>query len=181
MSTDLLTRSSATARRAPTHVAIAFGVALSFSSSLGIAPAILDWTTTGSNPVSDHSGLGTSTSGARPVDSSTVPVHESAASALARLRAMTDLTFDQVARIMGVSRRSVHSWMAGGPLSSANEERVFEVSRVVASLRGSTAPERRAALLDSSQGESLLAQLTASARHATVVAKANSVSDRISL
>lgn len=44
--------------------------------------------------------------------------------ALSELRRRSGLTWDQLARLFGVARRSVHFWMSGKPLNAPNEERL---------------------------------------------------------
>lgn len=52
------------------------------------------------------------------------------------LRERTGLTWEQIARLFGVSRRAVHLWAAGGKLSAANEELLAEIVDLV----GATVP-----------------------------------------
>jgi len=65
----------------------------------------------------------------------------SPAAALSELRRRSGLTWDQVARLFAVARRSVHFWISGKALNAANEERL---SRLLLTIRhidrgGSTA------------------------------------------
>lgn len=57
------------------------------------------------------------------------------------LRELTGLTWEQIARLFGVSRRSVHLWAAGGKLSAANEELLAEVVDIIRGIEASS-PER---------------------------------------
>lgn len=43
------------------------------------------------------------------------------------------LTWDQIARLIGVSRRSVHMWVAGSPMSGRHRETLAKVDRLVTS------------------------------------------------
>lgn len=54
------------------------------------------------------------------------------------LRELTGLTWEQIARLFGVSRRSVHHWAAGGKLSSGNEELLAEVVDLVRAIGASS-------------------------------------------
>jgi transcriptional regulator with XRE-family HTH domain len=54
--------------------------------------------------------------------------------ALMELRQRTGLTWDRLASLFGVDRRSVHFWASGRPLSSANAERVARVLSLVRSV-----------------------------------------------
>lgn len=79
--------------------------------------------------------------------------------AIGALRAMSGLTASQVARLFGVSRRAVNHWIAGKQMASVHEERLSTLLAFILRLEGSTPDERRAALLDSSNGVSLFHQL----------------------
>ncbi len=77
------------------------------------------------------------------VEASTVE----ASSAIAELRLRSGLTWDQLARLLGVARRSVHFWASGKPLNAANEERVGRLLAVIRHIDRGGARETRAALL----------------------------------
>lgn len=47
------------------------------------------------------------------------------ASAVFELKALTAMTWGQLAGLFGVDRRSVHAWAAGGRLAAKREERLF--------------------------------------------------------
>lgn len=55
------------------------------------------------------------------------------------------LTWEQLGRLMGVSRRSVHLWANGGRMSAGNEERLRNFAALVGRIPGS--PEQRRAHL----------------------------------
>ena len=57
------------------------------------------------------------------------------------------LTWDQLAKLFNVSRRAVHQWAVGGRMNTTNVTRLQELTRVVASLAGSSATDKRSALL----------------------------------
>lgn len=57
------------------------------------------------------------------------------------------LTWDQLARTMGVSRRALHAWASGQRLAASNAERVDSIYRVIHSLPMTTKDDRRSALL----------------------------------
>ncbi len=52
--------------------------------------------------------------------------------AIAELRRLSGLTWEQLARLFGVSRRSLHFWASGKPLNATNGERL---RRLLAALR----------------------------------------------
>ena len=47
---------------------------------------------------------------------------QSTSSALAELRRLSGLTWQQLAGVLGVARRSLHFWASGKPINAANEE-----------------------------------------------------------
>jgi DNA-binding transcriptional regulator YiaG len=61
-----------------------------------------------------------------------VTPHPRARAAISELRRASGLTWDQLARLFGVSRRSVHFWASGSVMTPANEEKL---QRVLAELR----------------------------------------------
>jgi hypothetical protein len=69
--------------------------------------------------------------------------------AIAELRLLTGFTWDQVARLFSVSRRSVHLWASGEPMSRDNEEHLHRMLGVIAKANRGHAAANRAALLSS--------------------------------
>lgn len=56
---------------------------------------------------------------------------ETSDQAVARLRRIAGLTWDQLGELFEVSRRSVHFWASGKPLNAANEARLMRVLAVI--------------------------------------------------
>ena len=56
------------------------------------------------------------------------------------------LTWDQLSRVLGVSRRSVHSWASGQRVSGRNLERLSQVYSVISAVDGETPTARRYSL-----------------------------------
>ena len=79
-------------------------------------------------------------------------------SGLAHLRRISGLTWEQVARMFGVSRRSVHFWASGKAMSAEHEEHLYQLLAV---LRGTNAAADavRARLLSVVAGEQILTML----------------------
>ncbi|MCY3020093.1 MAG: helix-turn-helix domain-containing protein [Planctomycetota bacterium] len=69
--------------------------------------------------------------------------------AVSELRQLSGLSWDQLARILGVSRRSIHFWASGKTLTQANEEKLNRVLSVVRRLDRGSATANRAVLLGS--------------------------------
>ena len=57
-------------------------------------------------------------------DQQATSLPKSAATDINRLRRLTGLTWEQLAHMLGTSRRSVHGWASGTRLSAMNQERV---------------------------------------------------------
>ena len=71
----------------------------------------------------------------------------SASVALSELRRLSGLSWEQLARVLGVSRRALHFWASGKAMARTNEEHLQRVLAVVRSVdRGSTTATRSALL-----------------------------------
>ena len=66
--------------------------------------------------------------------------------AIAELRRLSGLTWEQLAQIFGVARRSLHFWASGKPLSANNEQKLYRLLGIARAIdRGS--PRRNRTLL----------------------------------
>jgi transcriptional regulator with XRE-family HTH domain len=63
------------------------------------------------------------------------------------LQLRSGLTWNELARALGVSRRAVHHWAAGSRLSERNAQRVEEFARLVTRFQGATPDLTRGGLL----------------------------------
>ena len=61
------------------------------------------------------------------------------------------LTWDQLRRLFGVSRRALHMWAGGAQMNSRNQERLTYLEQFVSSL-GATPSKRRDRLMSSREG-----------------------------
>jgi DNA-binding transcriptional regulator YiaG len=68
------------------------------------------------------------------------------AEAVKRLHARSGLTWDELARAFGVSRRTVHAWASGTRLNQAHAARLSVVARVIDGLAAKNPEQTRAAL-----------------------------------
>lgn len=105
-------------------------------------------------------GLGTSTAVASPMSealrsqrameqtTSGAPifVSEAANVSIGELRRLSGLTWDQLARLFKVSRRSLHFWASGKPMTSSNEAQLQRLLQLVRKLDHGSASANRAAL-----------------------------------
>lgn len=74
-----------------------------------------------------------------------------AADALLELRHISGLTWDQLARLFNVSRRAVHFWASGQPLSAEKEEKLHQVLAAVEQIDRGTPEENRLTILTPDQ------------------------------
>lgn len=79
--------------------------------------------------------------------------------AVSELRRISGLTWEQLAGLFGVSRRSVHFWASGKPLNATNHQRLMRVLDVVRHADRGTARSTRAALLDARGGRTAFEML----------------------
>lgn len=71
---------------------------------------------------------------------------------LSRLHARTRLTWEQIARLMGVDRRTIHLWLTGTQPRGPRAERLSRVMQVVEGFGGLTPEEIRGRLLEPGTG-----------------------------
>lgn len=69
-----------------------------------------------------------------------------------RLHNRSGLTWDQLGRFLGVSRRSVHLWASGGRVNARHTEMISDLARVVDQAPGNTVDERRSWLFSAMPG-----------------------------
>ena len=93
-----------------------------------------------------------------------VEAEQSAASVLMELRRLSGLTWEQLAHLCGASRRSLHFWASGKPLSPAHEERLSRLLAVMRRLDRGAAADNRNTLLEPVDGGGLLIDLLAAGR-----------------
>ena len=66
---------------------------------------------------------------------------------VSRLHQISGLTWEQLARVFGVSRRTLHMWAAGARMNAVNSETLHHVLARVESLGGESPDEMRTRLL----------------------------------
>ena len=76
-----------------------------------------------------------------------LPVAISAGGAIAELRRLSGLTWDQLARLFNVSRRALHFWASGKPMAPGNEEHLQRLLAVLRRIDRGTASANRGLLL----------------------------------
>lgn len=101
----------------------------------------------------EHTGVGWGVFGPQtaPVIASAPPGFR-ARDAVFELRRLTGLTWEELATLLSVTRRSLHLWANGGPINTPNEKHVRDLLVAVRELDRGTARENRALLLAPLQG-----------------------------
>lgn len=80
------------------------------------------------------------------VTQATATKQPSSAELVKQVHTDSGLTWEQLAKVFGVSRRALHQWASGGRLNSANLEKLSSFSRNLSELNASSPAERRSAL-----------------------------------
>ncbi len=70
-----------------------------------------------------------------------------AGAAIGELRRLSGFTWDQLARLFNVSRRSLHFWASGKPMAPSNEEHLQRLISVIRKVDRGSASANRALLL----------------------------------
>lgn len=128
-----------------------------------------DWT----SPSSDRAAA------SEPVDS---VEPRSLVEAFEFVRRTSGLTMEQLSRLFGVSRRSVHAWAGGAKLSSANEELLVRLEAALEERSGFPSDENRLWLLISDGSHpSVFDQLRRSRVAPAIVTDAGSALEQLGL
>jgi DNA-binding transcriptional regulator YiaG len=97
------------------------------------------------------------------------PAEASAGAAIGELRRLSGLTWDQTARLFNVSRRALHFWASGKPMTPSNEERLQRLLGVVRNIDRGSASANRAMLLGVLEDGSLPLDLLAAGDYKRVL------------
>lgn len=98
-----------------------------------------------------------------------VPAEASSGAAIGELRQLSGLTWDQTARLFDVSRRALHFWASGKPMTPSNEERLQRLLGVVRNIDRGSAGANRAMLLGVREDGSLPLDLLAAGDYKRVL------------
>lgn len=93
---------------------------------------------------------------------------EATRAALNELRKLSGLTWEQLARLFNVSRRSLHFWASGQPLSSFNEESLNRLLGTIRYINRGSASINRSILLSPSSDGKVPLDLLMAGRHEEV-------------
>jgi DNA-binding transcriptional regulator YiaG len=107
--------------------------------------------------VSDHRGL------LAAVDRTTsgITLRATTQKSISELRRLSGLTWDQLAKLFNVSRRSLHFWASGQPLSPFNEEHLNQLLEAIKYIDRGSANLNRSLLLKGSNGNQFFDLLVA--------------------
>ena len=89
---------------------------------------------------------------------------------IAELRRLSGFTWDQLARLFGVSRRSLHFWASGKVMTPANEEHLARLLGAIRKIDRGSASANRAELLAPGDAGEIPFDLLATGRYDQVVA-----------
>ena len=92
------------------------------------------------------------TSSGRDTDDPAESPTQDTASAVAELRRLSGLTWEQLAELLRVARRSLHFWASGKPMNAANEEHLRRVLAAVRQTDRGSSADNRTMLLEDRQG-----------------------------
>lgn len=99
-----------------------------------------------------------------------VPSSLSAGAAISELRRISGLTWDQLAKVFAVSRRTLHFWASGKPPTAGNEALLHRVLGAVRKIDRGSASATRLLLLEVRQDGKRLLDLIVAGQHEQVVA-----------
>jgi DNA-binding transcriptional regulator YiaG len=102
----------------------------------------------------------------------------SSADRMKKLHDHTALTWAQIARLFGVSRRAVHLWATGQRMAAGNLERLARIEEVVEGNAASAPEETKANLFARHNGESAFSMLLAEVSSARPKSEADAWADR---
>jgi hypothetical protein len=89
----------------------------------------------------------------------TPPQSFRARDAIFELRRLSGLTWEELATLLSVTRRSLHLWANGGPINGVNERHVRDLLMAVRALDRGTARENRGLLLAPLQSGGTISEL----------------------
>jgi DNA-binding transcriptional regulator YiaG len=129
------------------------------------------------------SGTGTSSARAAPEETVVFPlaarqtssgaaavVPSRAGASIAELRRLSGLSWEQLAHVFGVSRRSLHFWASGKAMAPSNEEHLQRLLAALRQIDRGSASTNRSALLAVQAGGELPLDLLADGQYQRVVA-----------
>lgn len=99
-----------------------------------------------------------------------------AARAITRIQSASGLTREAIAPLAGVSRRSLHHWIAGDPISQRNEERLRALAEAVEQIASAAPGNCRERMMERIPGAPRIYDLLAEGKYEAAVARATGAS-----
>jgi hypothetical protein len=99
------------------------------------------------------------------------PSSTPAARSLARIKQASELTTEALAPLVGVSRRTLHLWLAGGQISQRNEERLRALAEAIEAIAAVAPETARARLMERVPGYPRIYDLLAEGRFEAAIAR----------
>ena len=124
------------------------------AESMDFLSRTIEWTTAGSTIVNETEDTEQTGDG----------------SAIAELRLRSGLNWDQLARLFGVTRRSLHFWASGKAMNADNRERLQRLIATFRQVDRGSVEENRAALLDPREDGEILFDSLAAGNYERVIA-----------
>ena len=87
------------------------------------------------------------------------PLEQSSSEAILEIRRRSGLTWEQLSELFNVSRRSIHYWAKGRPLSSLHEKNMHHTLNAIRHLDNGNQVATRSRLLSMNYGESIFSLL----------------------
>jgi hypothetical protein len=99
--------------------------------------------------------------------------------AIFELRRLTGLTWEELAGLLSVTRRSLHLWANGGPINAPNEKHVRDLLITMQKLDRGTAQENRGLLLAPLPGGGIVSDLLRTQQFENAIAQAGRGQGRV--
>lgn len=123
------------------------------STGVGALPSasavrnVTDWTSNGTITRARVTGLGSPGSQKLQNTTDLMAANARLAEAVRRLHQESGLTWAQLAKLFGVSRRALHNWAANGRMNAVHAERLASLTRLIGTLPETDPDARRARML----------------------------------
>ena len=147
--------------RAPRRVQHILALGLSFDPTASHLLDVQDW--------DPFQGELLHTSSGHAIGASVGEDSQGPGGAILELHRLTGLTWEQLARLFQVARRSLHFWASGKPRNAANEEQLYRTLATIREIDRGSAIENRTLLFREQRGQ-IPFDLLASGRCAEVLA-----------
>jgi hypothetical protein len=94
---------------------------------------------------------------------------------LAQIKHASNLTIEAIAPLVGVSRRTLHSWLAGSPISQRNEERLRSLAEAIEAIAAVAPATARERIMERISGSVRIYDMLAEGHYEAAVARGTGV------